>query len=429
MVKLGSVWLDKARMPRAALEGDLEAEVCIIGGGVTGASAAYHLGKLGVDFALIEQGRLGSGSTGMSTASLVPGVELDLWQAIKKFGKRKALLLWNSTRDSISEIERTVKKEKLKCEFKRADSYYIARKKAHLEFIRKECRLADRFGFRAEFLDKRRLLDQINVPKSYGGMVYRGNAELHPVKFVEGLVGKVRTDSVFENTKATRISKNGNGFKVATPHGSIKCKKLLLATESYTNGLGLGGMPVLNVVDRVIATERMPRRAMGRTLFAGKQAWGSELLYNFFRTTADNRILMTGRDVAAGKRGVKITAKEVQSLKSALVSYFPDLKEIKIDRAWSGAISISLRLMPYIGMDTKIANLFYSVGYGGHGMVFGFLGGKMMAYMSAGNSAGLPEELAALLAPKKEPFVETIAKVALAKAYINLHETILAPWS
>jgi hypothetical protein len=53
----------------------------------------------------------------------------------------------------------------------------------------------------------------------------------------------------------------------------------------------------------------------------------------------------------------------------------------------------------------------------------------MMACMSAGNSAGLPEELAALLAPKKEPFVETIAKVALAKAYINLHETILAPWS
>jgi glycine/D-amino acid oxidase-like deaminating enzyme len=418
------VWFEEGYKPREPLEESIETEVVIIGGGITGTSAGYHLEKKGVDFALVEMGNMASGSTGSSTGGLVPGTELDLWQAIDKFGTSKALLLWEETRKFIGYIEGMVKKEHIDCDFNRVESFYLAVEKKHLKFIERECRLSKRYGFNVDMLDRKEMRDQVGVSDSfYGGMVYRDNAEVNPVRYARSLAGKIRKGTIYENTPVMKIRRSQGGFIVETKNGRISCKKLILATEAYTNDLKLFRAPMIRIRDRVIATERLSRKAMDEIRFSKKQLWGSDVLYNFLRTTADNRVCITGKDVGAGGKLGPISQKDIEELRGELAGYFPSLKDVRVERVWDGYLGLPVRLLPLIGRDPKYDSLFYSIGYGGHGMVFGTLGGKMVADICCGDQPD-NRRLGRLLAPVRKRFPEDTLEADAEKLYIKLHDAL-----
>lgn len=351
----------------------------------------------------------------------MPGLELDIGQAVSFFGTRRAFAIWKSTKSLMYEMEDTIKRNRIKCDFRHADSFYVARKASHLSFIRREYKLAGEVGIAAEFFDKKQLRSELNIPSAFGGMVYRENAELNPIMFVHGMARRIGYDKIYENTKMAGVEKFRDHFIVHTKNGDITCNKIILATEAYTNYMKFRELPVLRLKVTAIATERLSRKLLEKTKLGGKQLWGSEFAYNFIRTTADNRVIITDMGVN-GCVSNYVSQKEISPIKKDLIGFFPDLKNAGIEYAWQGYVGLSLRLMPFIGEDLKNKNLFYSVGYGGHGMTFGFLGGKQLAEACSDVSDGSKLNTIDFTPKRNFSRSEIMLRSAFLRSYLKLHE-------
>ncbi len=184
------------------LEGDMSADVVIVGGGITGITLAYLLAKKGLKPVVVEKGMLAESTTAYTTAFITYEVDTDLQHLRKIFGK-DADLVWKSGKEAIDEIEKIIEEESIDCEFMRCPEYLFARSEKEWEAIRKEAELGKQAGFEIEVHGKDSSLPFPN----HGYIIIKGQAKFHPLKYVDGLRQTAeRHGAVFlENTEVTKI--------------------------------------------------------------------------------------------------------------------------------------------------------------------------------------------------------------------------------
>jgi len=221
---------------------------------------------------------------------------------------------------------------------------------------------------------------------------------LNPAKFVRGMKKVVESlgVEVYENSRCTHIDGSPD-ILLYTSNGHVRARDIVMATNAYVNPLGMHQYKVLPFYVYNIVTEPLTQAQIDEFGWAGREnIYGTKYLFWMARMTTDNRLLFIEnnalyfRDINAD---YSHRPREYQSHYRLLVKMFPFLKDIKIEYQWGGRIGLTFDFLPSVGRTGKHDNIYYSMGYNGHGLAFAQLCGKMIAALMAGERSELTEHM------------------------------------
>lgn len=366
-----SVWAVRPGLPKfSKLKQDIKVDVVVVGGGITGVTAAYLLVKEGFKVALVERYRCGAIDTGHTTAHLTYVTDERLHKLVQNFGKDQARAVWEAGRTAIERIEQIVKKEKIDCEFQWVPGYLHAPlldgNRHDEEGLRRDCDLAVELGFGADFVEEAPFVKRPAVQ-------FENQAKFHPLRYLAGLLkalpeGKCQ---VFENTHVTEIT--DHPMTVKANGKTIECSAVVIAT--HVPLMGHAGIASATVFQAKLAPyssyavgAKVKKGIVPEALF-----WDTNDPYNYLRVERRPRfdyVIFGGQDHKTGQE--EDTEARFEKLESLLAEYLP---EAKVERRWSGQAIETTDGLPYIGETAR--RQFVATGFSGNGMTFGTLGAMM----------------------------------------------------
>ena len=388
-MKLTSYWLDTSAPFAAAAEGPVEGavDVAVIGGGLTGSSAALALAKKGARVVLLEAGTIGNAASGRNGGMCNNGFAQDYGTLSEKLGREVADRLYRAFDAGVDTVERLVREEGIDCSFARVGKIKLAAKPEHADKLaRSQALLAATVDPETEMVSRADLPAEIGSGRYYGGLLYRKSAALHVGRFVGGRAAAAarRGVAVHEHTPMTSLkAAPGGGHLVGTPRGSVRARQVLLASgTSQVGPLGWVRRRIVPVGAFLIATEPLPVAMLDRLTPRRRNAVDTKNLVNYFRTTPDNRLLFGGRARFAVSNPTS-DEKSGAILRTALHDVFPELRNARIDYCWGGMVDMTRDRLPRAGERDGI---YYAMGYSGHGTQMSTLMGTIMAEVMDGRA-------------------------------------------
>jgi glycine/D-amino acid oxidase-like deaminating enzyme len=381
-----SVWLSSAHPAQVhpGLQGDLNTEVAIVGGGFTGLSAAWHLRKAGVDCVLLEARDIGWGASGRNGGMAVLRYKKS-WAALaREHGEDTARQLHRLLLAALDTLEAIVAEAGIACDFSRCGHITAANGKSAVAMLEADVAWLRNAGDHAP-----RMLSRAETAELAGTDVYREGyldpraAGIHPLNYARGLAAALagRGLPLYCGTPVTVIEEDGQGVSVSTPGGTVRAKRLLIATNAYTGLFGFGSgleRRVVPVSTAVITTAPLPPEQLRRLLPQGHLVSDTRHLLNYYRLAPGGRLLFGGRGSLTGRESPQVYA----GLERRLVETFPALAGVAIDHRWSGKVAVTLDDFPHVGRLS--ARTAYAMGYGGRGVVLTGLLGRMLADLATG---------------------------------------------
>ena len=359
-----SYWIQtcmQGRKPKEQLNENIETEVCIIGGGLTGLTTAYYLSKQGKKVVLLEKDKICSHTSGNTTAKVTSQHGIFYKYLIDSLGRESARQYLNANEQAIRNIEEIIKNEKIDCDFEKQDAYVFTQKQDQLEKIKLEVEALKQLDFDAEFVD------EIELPIDILGAVkFKNQAQFNPCKYALGLEKAINGD-IYENTKVVGIDRQGDDYIVITEGAKVKAEYVVLASHyPIINAPGYYFMKMYQVTSYLIAAETNAH-------FNGMYINAEEPTLSF--RCADNMVLVGGMN---HKTGAKIDLKEsYKYLENIAKDMFGDCK---VQYRWNTEDCISLDKIPYIGEFSQIMpNVFVGTGYKKWGMTSSNVAAKIIS--------------------------------------------------
>jgi glycine/D-amino acid oxidase-like deaminating enzyme len=361
--------------------GTLEADIVIIGGGITGAIAAYLFSEAGIRVALVEAKTCGRGSTSASTALLMQEPDKDFRELSARYGFTTARRIWKALIGGTRDLLRTLRELNVDCDFAKRDSIYFTLEPEKVARLQKELRERNRAGLPGRWLSAAKLQERTGI-KGQGAIITPGNAEVDPLKACAGFLraAEKRGAKIFERSPVRRINTSKSSVTVKTPGGTILARQVLVATGYATREFKpLAGR--FRLADTyVIATRRLPDRLWRSLLRKRAMLWDTERPYHYLRWTSDNRLLVGGEDTPhRSNRGARTRLKKGYArLVTFLASVYPELATERPEYAWEGLFAETPDGLPFIGTHNRYPKHLFALGYGGNGMTASFLAAKFL---------------------------------------------------
>ena len=369
--------------PFPSLAGAETCDVCVIGGGYTGLSTALHLASRGYDVILLEARRLGFGASGRNGGQVGSGQRVEQDDLENMVGQDHAHQLWALGEESKSTVQELIAKHSIDCDYKSGVIHAeLKPKNLHYTYDYVE-KLQREYGYELiEALDGPAIRDALGTQAYYGGSMDRGAGHLHPLNYALGL-GRACVDAgvrIFEDTRVTGI-KRGEPATVETENGDITAGFVALGCNGYLGTMEpQAGARVMPINNFIIATEPLGAD-MARSLIRDDVAVAdSKFVVNYFRLSADNRLLFGGGESYGYRFPKDITTKA----RAPMLKIYPQLKNTTIDFAWGGTLAVTMNRMP--DFRRLSANIFSASGYSGHGVAMATLAGKLMAEAISGTA-------------------------------------------
>ena len=362
---------------REALSGDFETDICVVGAGFSGLSTALHLTEKGYKVAVIDGARIGWGASGRNGGQIVNGLNASLETIQKRYGDEVATFVGTQVQEGAQIIYSNIEKYDIKCDLKKLNIFaaYTAKQMKELE--------AKQILWRKHGMDDHELLDKAAIQKHVGteayvgGMIDHSGAHLHPLNLALGEAAAIEKNGgkIFEKTTLISIVRQADGSQVLnTENGKIHAKKVVLCGNAYLGKV----IPkltsrVMPVSTQIIATEPLSEE-LAKELIPG-DACVEDVRYilDYYRLSADKRMLFGGGTVYGGSDPKDIQAKLLPNMHKV----FPQLANTKIDYAWSGNFALSFSRVPQMGNLED--NIFFAHGYSGHGVTGSHLFGRIIA--------------------------------------------------
>jgi glycine/D-amino acid oxidase-like deaminating enzyme len=382
-----TIWLKPATRnsepnPRyPTLRGHHDAEIAIVGGGMTGAMIAEAFTRIGADAIVVEAARVGHGSTAASTALLLQEPDLDLDSLSKKYGSKRAARIWELSRDAARDFIKTIARLKIKCDLRELDSLYYTLSAERATSLQRELRRRHDAGLAGSWIGGARLEGLIGFPAA-GAIRTRGNAQLNPLAACLGLLDAAAAKGarIFERSTINRIMRVRDGVRLYSRHGTIDARQVVIATGYATRYFRpLAGRFKLRHT-YVLATNAagwLQRRRIG---LGNVMLWDTERPYHYVRWTDDHQLLLGGEDHPV-KRGARrsIQFKEAtNALREYFETRYPSLKDLGFDSCWEGLFAMTPDSLPYIGPHRRYPRHAFALGYGGNGMTFAALAARIL---------------------------------------------------
>jgi gamma-glutamylputrescine oxidase len=366
------------------LSGAERADVCVIGGGFTGLSAALNLAEQGLDVVLLEAERIGFGASGRNGGLIGSGQRADVLDMEKQFGLERSRQFWDIAEAGKTEIRERVVKHRIECDLQYGQ-IEGTHKQSYVGHAEKyAAALSERYDYPyARALNREEVRSMIATDDFFDGLFDAQAMSLHPLNYALGLASAARDAGVrvFENSRVTGYTRS-DPATVSTQHGQVTASFVVLGCNGYLGKLEprVAGkiMPINNFM---IATEPLgEERARG--LIADRICvHDTRFVVDYFRTSEDHRLLFGG-----GENYRSGFPKDIAAfVRPYMLRLFPQLGDARIDYAWGGTLSVTVNRLPHFGRLEP--NVFFAQGYSGHGVSVSNLAGKVIAEAIAGTAA------------------------------------------
>lgn len=407
-----SWYADTAPIPpeRPALRGTIVADVCIIGAGYAGLSAALALREEGLSVAVLEANRAGWGASGRNGGQMQSGYNRDQRWLAGKLGADHARLLWG-----LAEEAKALTRDQVA---RYAPDAALTPGVAHGSYSQAE---TDDLACEADFLARSYGYDQIDIldtagfrplvksPLYQGGWLDRGAAHLHPLRYALGLAGAAEAAGaqIFERSRVHSI-RPGKKPVAQTDAGRVECQHIIVAGNGYLPGIlrpvAARAMPINSFI---AATE--PLDDPDAVLTGQIACSDSKFIVNYFRMSEDNRLLFGGRE----SYSIAYPKDIAPRISTRLAALFPQLSGIGFSHVWGGTLSITSSRLPLLTMAGE--NVLSVGGFSGHGVALSALSGRIAAEAVQGKLARWD----ALAALPTAPFPGGLLRAPLLRAAMS----------
>jgi gamma-glutamylputrescine oxidase len=361
---------------RPPLAGAIDADVCVIGAGFTGLSSALHLAELGYSVVVLEGEMVGFGASGRNGGQIVNGYSRDMDVIKARYGQQAADSLGGMSLEGGDIIRRFIKDYNIQCDYKPNNVFaaFTQKQLNGLLEVRKNWQQYGHTGL--EVLSKSDLKQHVNSDAYIGGVVDTRGGHIHPLNLCLGEAAAIESlgGTIYEHTRVTRIDYQAAKPVVYTANGQVTAKYVVACGNAYLGD----AVPeltnkIMPVSTQVITTEVLGADKCKELMPSQTCVEDANYMLDYYRMTADNRLLYGGGTVYGGAEPANIMAK----IRPHLEKTFPSLRGVKFDFAWSGNFALTLTRIPHFG---RLSNhVYFAHGYSGHGVTCTHLAGKLVA--------------------------------------------------
>jgi len=356
----GAYWYSlKDPKPGESLVGEIKTTVAVIGGGMAGLSCAQKLREAGCSAIIIEKDFCGSGASGKTSGFITPDSEIELSSLLATYGIEKAKRIWEFVVSGVENIRKNIRDYNISCEYQVQDSLFIANNASGLKHVKKENEARKQLEYTSTFYDRIKLKEIIGSKNYVGAVRYPDTFGMNSYLYCQVMKDSLRDSGVaiYEQTPVERIV----GHEIFTPKGKITAEHIIVCADRFIPDLGALKKEIYHVQTFLGITKPLSVKQV-QNIFPQDQmmVWDTDLVYNYFRLTGDNRLLIGGGDVLyTYARSVTDNTKRFEKrLKSYIDKKFSGLN-IEMEYIWPGMLGVSKDLLPIVGTDKNNNNIFY----------------------------------------------------------------------
>ncbi len=374
---------DATRHP--VLQGTIDADVCVIGAGLTGVSTALNLAERGYRVALLEASKVGWAASGRNGGQLIGGFACGIDTFGQFMNESEVKQIWAMGLETLDIVKSRVAKHRIDCAL--TEGYFTAANKARDVDDLKQWRdeAAQRFGYdRFRYVDGDGVRQYVQSERYPGGLYDPDSGHLHPLNYTLGLARAAREAGVqiFEDSAVTKLRDEPGGHTVETAQGKVRAKFVVLACNTHLGTLAPElARKIMPVGTYVIATEPLGKERMAALMPAQAAVCDSRFVLDYFRPAPDTRLLWGGK--------VSYSTFEPRNLgeamRSDMLKTFPQLADVKVDYAWGGFVDITMNRAPHFGRLSP--TVYFAQGFSGHGVNTTGLAGTLIAEAIHGQAA------------------------------------------
>ena len=395
-------WLDEAPPvePQPTLEGELDVDVAIVGGGYTGLWTALAVGELepSARVAVLEAALCGEGPSGRN-GGFLHGYWSSLARARRVFGDGGALAVAEAASAIVPGVREFVEQRGVDVWLREAPMLEVSAAPAQDEAIDAALAAARDLGVEEEAaaVGREELAERCSSPSFRHGVLYREGATVQPARLVRALRAAVLDTGVVlhERTPMIRL-RRGSPNVVETPRGRVRAREVVVAINAAAAGWRPLARRLTAFGSYVVLTEPVPQLLDAINWTGGESIVDGRMFLHYFRTTNDGRVLMgsgSGPIGFGGRLDERFTADapSVARAEAGLRFLLPGLADARVERAWGGPIDVSADHFPFFG-TLPGSRVHYGAGYSGNGVGPSWLGGRILARLAL----GVEDELTAL---------------------------------
>jgi gamma-glutamylputrescine oxidase len=380
----------------AKLEDNVEADVCVVGGGFAGLSAAIELADRGYSVVVLEAKQIGWGASGRNGGQIIAGLACEQSVIEKTLGFSSAKKVWDMTIEALDLVRERVKRFDIDCDL--TDGFLgvsvNASKGAKLRTWFDTMAKRYQYDTDATWIEPKDIGAWIASPRYFNGYFDKRSGHLHPLNYCLGLAKGASSLGVriYQNSPAIAMQQgltaNNESTHLQTDTGSVKAKFVVLAGNMYLPEVSPKLAPslasrIMPVGTYIIGSEPIEPALKAQLIPSNAAVCDTNFVLDYFRFSADNRMIYGGRVSYSAITPPNLTA----NMQARMAQTFPQLKAAKVDFTWGGFVDITMSRAPDFG---KIApNIYYLQGFSGHGVALTGLAGKLVAEAIAGQAERL----------------------------------------
>ncbi|SMG01620.1 NAD(P)/FAD-dependent oxidoreductase [Burkholderia singularis] len=367
------------------LEGSIQADVCVIGAGLTGLSAALDLAERGYSVAVVEASKVGWAASGRNGGQLIGGYACDIDTFAPYVSNDELRQIWNMGLETLDIVKTRVAKHSIDCAL--TPGYLSAANKPRdVDALRRwRDDAARRFGYdRLRYVERDELPHYVQSSRYLGGLFDPDSGHLHPLNYTLGLArAAVQSGArIFENSCVTRISDEYGDHVVSTARGAVRAKFVVLGCNVFLGTLAPSlARKIMPVGTYVIATEPLGEARASALMPARAAVCDSRFVLDYFRLSSDTRLLWGGKVSYSTLEPHNLG----QAMRKDMLKTFPQLADVKIEHAWGGFVDITMNRAPHFGRLSP--TVYFAQGFSGHGVNTTGLAGKLIAEAIDGQAA------------------------------------------
>lgn len=364
-----------------SLQEEVNCDVCVVGGGFTGLSAALELAEKGLSVIVLEAGEIASGATGRNGGQILRGFAQSPGYLVDRYGLHDAKMLSHLSLEGMALIMARIQQHDIKCDLK-FGHLTAAVKENLVPPLKQEIEEWKRIGYDdLVYLDRQQTQAMVRTEKYVGGMFDQKAAHFHPMNYALGLAHAAQKKGckIYDKTRAVEIVR-GLSPKVVTERGSVSAKFVIMAGVNNVQGTEILAKRVMPVTTHMIATEPIREDKAQHIMTKDIAVADNRGIMDYYHLSADRRMLFGGNC----NYSAKSYHGEDKRLRARMVNLFPELVGIPLEHCWQGPLEFTINRLPDIG---RISNqIYYAHGFGGQGVVATNIAGKVIAEAVAGTA-------------------------------------------
>ncbi|GAB6853351.1 NAD(P)/FAD-dependent oxidoreductase [Asaia astilbis] len=378
----------EASFTLAPLTGKARAQIVVIGAGLTGLSAALHLAEAGRDVVVLDAHEPGWGASGRNGGQINPGLKTTPDQVLEDFGPERGAVLARRAWAAPDLVFDLISRHNIACDAVRSGTIRAATVASQMSALSSLAIQCTALGNEAELLTQEEISQRSGTAFYHGGMIDRRGGQLDPLAYTRGLaLAAIKAGAKLHDRSAvSTLRRDGAGWSVVTPHGSIQAQQVILATNGYSGPVhDRLRRSIVPVFSAIAASAPLPPPWRARILAQRESLYELGEITTYYRIDAAGRLLMGGRSASRNLEGPEAFPYLIARARRL----WPGLDKLEWEAGWNGQLALTLDHYPHLHQPEP--GLLACVGYNGRGVAMATLMGQNLAELVQGGEALFPE--------------------------------------